>query len=131
VCCIWVYTESERLTLSKQLYRVHLSMNGIRTKSKTPSSGKTEMALPFSRLSDFADSLLSVILNNIKQITTVANSNLDQAEVYNIMWQVCQWLATGRWFSPGPPVCSTNKTDRHDINSYHIWIFFSAMRGRI
>ena len=27
----------------------------------------------------------------------------------------CQWLATGRWFSHGPPVSSTNKTDRHDI----------------
>jgi hypothetical protein len=23
--------------------------------------------------------------------------------------------ATGRWFSPGPPVSSINKTDRHDI----------------
>jgi hypothetical protein len=29
--------------------------------------------------------------------------------------KVCQWLALGRWFSPGPPVSSTNKTDRHDI----------------
>jgi len=29
--------------------------------------------------------------------------------------KVCQSLATGRWFSPGPPVSSTNKTDRHDI----------------
>ena len=29
--------------------------------------------------------------------------------------KVCQWLATGRWFSPGPPVSSTNKTDSHDI----------------
>ena len=27
----------------------------------------------------------------------------------------CQWLETGRWFSPGTPVSSTNKTDRHDI----------------
>jgi hypothetical protein len=27
---------------------------------------------------------------------------------------VCQCLATGQWFSPGPPVSSTNKTDRHD-----------------
>ena len=27
--------------------------------------------------------------------------------------KVCQWLATGRWFSPVSP---TNKTDRHDIN---------------
>ena len=30
--------------------------------------------------------------------------------------KICQWLATGRWFSPGTPVSSTNKTDRHDIN---------------
>jgi hypothetical protein len=29
--------------------------------------------------------------------------------------KVCQWLAAGRWFSPGTPVSSTNKTYRHDI----------------
>ena len=29
--------------------------------------------------------------------------------------KVCQWLATGWWFSPGPPVSSTNKTDNLDI----------------
>jgi hypothetical protein len=29
--------------------------------------------------------------------------------------QVCQWLATGQWFSSVTPVPSTNKTDRHDI----------------
>ena len=29
--------------------------------------------------------------------------------------KVCRGLAGGRWFSPGPPVASTNKTDRHDI----------------
>ena len=29
--------------------------------------------------------------------------------------KVSQWLATGRWFSPGPPVSSTNKTEPHDI----------------
>jgi hypothetical protein len=29
--------------------------------------------------------------------------------------KVCQWLATGRWFSPDIPVSSTNKTDLHDI----------------
>jgi hypothetical protein len=29
--------------------------------------------------------------------------------------KVCQWLATGRWSSPSPPISSTNKTDRHDI----------------
>ena len=29
--------------------------------------------------------------------------------------KVCQWLATGWWFSPGSLVSSTNKTDCHDI----------------
>jgi hypothetical protein len=29
--------------------------------------------------------------------------------------KVCQWFATGRWFSPGTPVSSNNKTDHHDI----------------
>jgi len=31
--------------------------------------------------------------------------------------QVCQWLTTGRWFSSGPPVSFTNKTDHHDITA--------------
>ena len=30
--------------------------------------------------------------------------------------KVCQWLATGQWFSTDPPVSSTNKTDCHDIS---------------
>jgi len=30
--------------------------------------------------------------------------------------KVCQWLATVRWYSPGPPVSSINKIDRHDIS---------------
>jgi hypothetical protein len=29
--------------------------------------------------------------------------------------KVCQWHTTGRWFSPGTPVSSINKTDRNDI----------------
>ena len=29
--------------------------------------------------------------------------------------KVCQWLAACRWFFPGSPVSSTNKTDRHEI----------------
>jgi len=30
-----------------------------------------------------------------------------------------QWLATGQVFSPGTPVSSTNKTDRHDIYNWN------------
>ena len=29
--------------------------------------------------------------------------------------KVCQWLAAGRWFSPGIPVSSINTTDHHNI----------------
>ena len=29
--------------------------------------------------------------------------------------KICQWLATGWWFSPGTLVSSTNKTNHHDI----------------
>jgi hypothetical protein len=29
--------------------------------------------------------------------------------------KVCRWLTARQWFSPGTPVSSTNKTDRHDI----------------
>ena len=29
--------------------------------------------------------------------------------------KVFQWLATCWWFSPGTPLSSTNKTDRHDV----------------
>jgi hypothetical protein len=36
--------------------------------------------------------------------------------------KVCQWLTTGRWFSPGPPVSSTNKTDFLDIT----WILLKV-----
>jgi len=38
-----------------------------------------------------------------------------RARCTTICDKVCQWLATGRWFSPGPSVCSTNKTYHHDI----------------
>ena len=28
--------------------------------------------------------------------------------------KVCQWFSAGRWLSPGSPISSTNKSDRHD-----------------
>jgi len=62
-----------------------------------------------------------------------------------------QWLAKGRWYSPGTSVSSTNKTDRHDITEillkvalnkpyppflwsfffYHIWSHKKAITGTI
>ena len=34
---------------------------------------------------------------------------------FSLCDKVCQWLASGRWFTPGTPLSSTNKTGRHDI----------------
>jgi hypothetical protein len=48
---------------------------------------------------------LQLPMQSVHITTDVVSSNLDKS----------QWLATGRWFSPDPPVYSTNKTDRHDI----------------
>ena len=50
--------------------------------------------------------------------TQVVSSTPVHGEVYSIQHyviKICQWLATGPWFSPGTPVSSTNITDRHDI----------------
>ena len=42
--------------------------------------------------------------------------------------KVCQWLATGRWFSPGPPVSSTNKTDHHDITEILLKVVLNTIK---
>jgi hypothetical protein len=44
--------------------------------------------------------------------------------------KVCQWLATGRWFSPGPPVSSTNKTDRHDITEIVLKVALNTIKNK-
>jgi len=41
---------------------------------------------------------------------------------------VYQWLATGRWFSPGPPVSSTNKTDRQDITEILLKVALNTIK---
>ena len=41
--------------------------------------------------------------------------------------KVCQCLAAGRRFSLGPPVSSTNKTDRHDINEILLKVVLSTI----
>ena len=44
---------------------------------------------------------------------------------YNID-KVCQWLTTGRWFSPGTPVSSTNKTNLHDVTEILLKVTFNT-----
>jgi len=42
--------------------------------------------------------------------------------------KVCQWLVTGRWFSSGSPVSSTNKTDRYNITEILLKVALNTMR---
>jgi hypothetical protein len=79
---------------------------------------------------------LSVIQHYVIQFVSDTTLCDTVCQWYNIMWYslsviqhyviqfvsdttlcdtVCQWFATDRWFSLCTPVCSTNKTDRHDI----------------
>jgi hypothetical protein len=51
-------------------------------------------------------------LYKYSSIPNIENKSLDDSTLCD---KVCQWLATGQWFSPGTPVSSTNNTDRHDI----------------
>jgi hypothetical protein len=42
--------------------------------------------------------------------------------------KICQGFATGRWFSPGPPVSSTNKTDCHDITEILLKVALNTIK---
>ena len=42
--------------------------------------------------------------------------------------KVCQWLATGRWFSAGNTVSSTNKTDHYDITEILLKVALSTIK---
>jgi hypothetical protein len=42
--------------------------------------------------------------------------------------KVCQWFATGWWFSPGPTVSSINKTDRHDITEILLKVALNTIK---
>ena len=59
---------------------------------------------------------ISTIIQNIVCEHQSDNFRLCRGVLYTTLCDtVCQWLAAERWFSPGIPVSSTNKADRHDI----------------
>ena len=48
----------------------------------------------------------------------VVSSDSAHGNAYSIQHYVIKFVSdfvAGRWFSPDSPVCSTNKTDSHDI----------------
>jgi hypothetical protein len=59
--------------------------------------------------------ILTTNFNLTTKITlTIKNSSLGVLDT-TLCDKVCQWFATGQWFSPSAPVSFTNKTDNHDI----------------
>ena len=42
--------------------------------------------------------------------------------------KVCQWLASGRWFSPCLPISSTNKTYGHDITEILLKVALNTIK---
>jgi cobalamin-dependent methionine synthase I len=51
--------------------------------------------------------------------TDAMSLNLDQGKVYN---------TTGQWFSSGPLVSSTIKTDRHDITEILLKVVLNTIK---
>jgi len=70
----------------------------------------------FSLIGNCAVSIFSLFMDFIIQwfwiVYRLGRSALDTT----LCDKVCQWIAAGRWFSPGTPVSSTSKTDRHDMS---------------
>ena len=61
---------------------------------------------------------LELPVQSVPITTNIVSSNPAHDEVYSIQHlcdKILQRLAAGRWFSPGTPISSTNKTDCHDI----------------
>jgi hypothetical protein len=66
-------------------------------------------------------------MQSVPIATDVVSSNLDHARC-TLCDKVCQRLATGQWFSPGPPVSSTNKADRHDITEILLKVTLNTIK---
>ena len=66
-------------------------------------------------LSPFHKDYLTTNFNLTTKITlTIKNASLGVLDTI-LCDKVCQWFATGQWFSPSTPVFSTNKTDRYIV----------------
>jgi hypothetical protein len=68
----------------------------------------------------------------IKQPNTVSNINMlfntNKSSRFLFKLRRHNSLATGRWFSPGLPVSSTNKTDRHDITEILLKVALNTIK---
>jgi len=69
------------------------------------------------------------LCNHSVPITTdVVSSNLDQREVFNIMFVSALRQVSGFLCPPGSPVSSTNKTERHDITEILLKVTLNTIK---
>ena len=73
---------------------------------------------------------LQLPMQSVPITTDVVSWNLDQGEGTTLCNRVCQCLATGRWFSLGPLVSSTNKTDRHDLTEILLKVALNIIKHK-
>jgi hypothetical protein len=104
----WVHNTQEEDTKTKNTQ--HRKLKRRATATGTPLEGGGAMWSYGSWISNYlCNRCLSPLTLRVR--TPLKLGVLDTT----LCDKVCQWLATGRWFSPGTPVSSTNKTDCHDI----------------
>jgi hypothetical protein len=75
---------------------------------------------------------------NVVEFTTTSAYHHYSCEFESRSWRgildtklcdkVCQWLAKGRWFSPGTTISTTNKTDRHDITEIVLKVTLNTIK---
>jgi hypothetical protein len=72
-----------------------------------------------------------ILLCQHSPLTLWVRISLRRDVLNTTLWnKVCQWLAVGRWFPPGTPVSSTNKTDGHDIIETLLKVALSTINQR-
>jgi hypothetical protein len=92
------------------------------------TKGKTNFFIHVVVIVWFLD--LQLPMQSVPITINFVSSNPAHGEVVfdTTLWaKVCQWLATGRWFSPGTADSSTNKTDHHDITEILLNVVLSTI----
>jgi hypothetical protein len=101
-----LFTEESWVTKVNRCY-VHVSLPRLcKNFKRSPLNWMSYSTLYIIELPEYSWNTAHWALINNKSI------NLDTT----LCDKVCQWLATSQLFSPGIPVSSTNKTDRHHIS---------------
>jgi hypothetical protein len=80
------------------------------------------------RISGFCQSIFFFGIKNVRIGSKILGSIGNTYFFLALCDKVCQWLATGWWFSLGTPISSTNKTDCHDITEILLKVALNTIK---